>query len=218
MIADILKDEIPSVPSEGSIEMASRILQKEDITEIVVTEDGRFVYMLRELDLISSSGEKIQEITSAREGYFAYEEEHFLKSIQKMHVNDLSILPVVDTELKYLGALRKDDLLDYLCDQYTVSENESIIIIEQAMRDYSLAALSRIVEEEGGKVLGVFIGPSKFSSEKVWVSLTIQTGSLQKTVSSLERHEYDIIAHMSGEENETMMKERYESLMTFLNV
>ena len=62
MIADILKDEIPSVPSEGSIEMASRILQEEDITEIVVTEDGRFVYMLRELDLISSSGEKIQEI------------------------------------------------------------------------------------------------------------------------------------------------------------
>tara|TARA_Y100000385_G_C13109390_1_gene651394 strand:+ start:15154 stop:15810 length:657 start_codon:yes stop_codon:yes gene_type:complete len=218
MIAEILIEKIEGASSEEKVENVANILQNEDITEIVVLENGRYIHMLREIDIMSSLKNRISEITTEREGYFAYEEEHFLKSLHKMHVNDLSMLPVVDKNMTYLGALRKESVLDYLCEQYAVSESDSIIIIEQGIRDYSLATISRIVEEEGGKVLGVFIGTAKGSKEKIWVSLTIQTTSLNKTVASLERHEYQIIAHMSAEENQTIIKERYESLMTFLNV
>ena len=218
MIAEILKEEILSISSSASVKDVIELLNTEDISEAIVTDEGRYIYFIREIDILNSSKNQISEINLDREGYFAYEDEHFLKSIHKMHINDLSVLPVVDQNMMYVGALRKDSLLDYLCEQYIISENESIILLEQAMRDYSLATLSRIIESEGGRVLGVFIGASKYNNEKIWVSLTVQTTSLNKTVAALERHEYEVIAHMSGEENDSMIKERYESLMTFLNV
>ncbi len=218
MIADILKVDIPSISHTERVVNAMDILQNEDITEIVITEGGRYLYMLREIDLMNSLNTSIDKINAERGGHFVYEEEHFLKALQKLHSNDLTILPIVDKSMKYLGAVRKDDLLDYLCERYAVSNNESIIIIEQAIRDYSLAAISNIIEQEGGNVLSVFSAPARGSIQKLWVSLTIKTISIQKIVTALERYEYEIIAHMSGEEDGRMIKERFESLMTFLNV
>ena len=218
MIAELLKEELPHVAPQDKIAQAIDILQDEDISELIIAEEGQYLYMIREIDILSSLKETIGELNTAREGHFAFVEDHFLKALQKMHNNDLSILPVVDQEMKLKGALRKDDLLDYLCTGYVGTEQDSIIIIEQAMRDYSLATLSSIIEQEGGKVIGVFNAPVQGSNEKIWVSLTLNTLSLQQIISSLERHDFEIIAHMSGQENETMIKERYESLMTFLNV
>lgn len=218
MIAELLKSELPSVSTEANVAEALSILQNEEILEVVVTDNGRYQYMIREIDIISSAKEKISEIIGEREGHFTYKEEHFLKSLQKMHTNDLSILPVLDKEMEYIGVLRKEDLLDYLCEGLALAEQESIIIIEQAIRDYSLASLSNVIEQEGGKILGVFIAPANMSTEKIWVSLTLKTVAFQKIVSSLERYGYEIIAHISAEESETMIKERYESLMTFLNI
>jgi len=132
--------------------------------------------------------------------------------------NDLTIIPIIDKELNYKGAVRKDEILDFLSESYSISDKESVIILEHFARDYSLTEICNIIEQEGGKILGVLTSATPETSEKMWISLTIHTNMLQQTISSLERHEYNIVAHMSNEENETIIKERYESLMTFLNV
>ena len=54
MIAEILIEKIEGVSSEEKVENVANILQNEDITEIVVLENGRYIHMLREIDIMSS--------------------------------------------------------------------------------------------------------------------------------------------------------------------
>ena len=218
MIAEVLKDTVLDLSPNDDIQRAMDVLSQEEIAEVIITEEGRYLYMLRELDIISGIGETLNTVSAEREGHFVYQDDHILKAFKKTQDNDLSIIPVVDREMKYLGAIRKEEILDYLSDSYSISEKESVIIIEHLARDYSLANISSIIEQEGGKILGVLMSPTENQNERLWISLTIHTNSLQHIISSLERHEYEIVAQMSDEENETIVKERYESLMNFLNV
>jgi len=220
MIAELLKQDIECLSTSDSVNDATDFLSREEATEIILADEGRYLYMLRELDIMSCMDDNtsLGLVAGDREGYFVYQEDHILKAFQKTQDNDLSILPVVNREMKYLGALKKEDILDYLSDSYSITDKESVIIIEHLARDFSLTTICSVIEQEGGKILGVLTAPADDQPERIWISITIHTNTLQQIISSLERHEFEIVAHMSNEENETIIKERYESLMTFLNV
>jgi len=218
MIVEIIKEEIDILAPTDSIATAMDVISQEEISEVIVCDDSRYLYMIRELDIMSSDAKSLEDIAGGREGHFVYEQDHILKAFQKVQENDLTIIPIIDKELNYKGAVRKDEILDFLSESYSISDKESVIILEHFARDYSLTEICNIIEQEGGKILGVLTSATPETSEKMWISLTIHTNMLQQTISSLERHEYNIVAHMSNEENETIIKERYESLMTFLNV
>ena len=218
MIAELLLEDITSVEEKGTILDAITILDSQDISELAVTDNKTYIYLVRELDLMSSEEDMIADISVQREDHFVYEDDHFLQALIKMNNSDLSIIPVVSKDMKYRGAIRKSRLIDYMCDSYSLSGTGSIIILEQYLRDYSLTAVANIIEQEGGKIMGVFIVPAEKNSEKIWISFKLNAISINTIISSLERHEYVVVAQMSGDENKSLIKERYESLMNFLNV
>ena len=117
-----------------------------------------------------------------------------------------------------MGAITKRKIEDYICDSYSVGSEGSIIIIEQALRDYSLATIANATEQEGAKILGLFINPAENNLEKIWISIKLNTLESGRIISALERHGLDVIAQIDNEYKGDGIKERYESFMTFLNV
>jgi len=218
MIAELLREDVGSIEVDEPVSKAINILNRYDISELAVTDNNRYSYLLRELDVLSSGEKIIANISVEKEGYYVYEDDHFLHALIKMNTADLSIIPVISRDLEYKGVIRKSTLLDYFCDSYSLSGEGSIIIIEQNLRDYSLTSISNIIEQEGGKILGVITAPLERNTEKIWISLKLNTIAIGSIISSLERYEYVVVAQMSSDENENMIKERYESLMNFLNV
>ena len=67
--------------------------------------------------------------------------------------NQLTIIPVVDTDNNYIGMVSMEDVLNYFAKTGTFSEQGSIIVLEMHRRDYTLAEISRIVESEGAAIL-----------------------------------------------------------------
>lgn len=218
MIAELLREDIEAMDVNGNVSEAINLLNAQDVYELPITDGSRYVYLLRELDIMSSDAEKMSEVSADREGHYIFEDEHILQALIKVNAHDLSIIPVLNRELEYKGALRRSEILDYICNSHSLSGEGSIIILEQYYRDYSLTTLANIIEQEGGKVMGIFTSAIENDMEKLWVSLKLNTHDTAAIISSLERHEYEIVAQMNGGENESVMKERYESLMNFLNV
>ena len=143
--------------------------------------------------------------------------DHLYEAIKIIGERRLTALPVVNSEEQYLGVVTQEDLLSFFANMGSFAEPGSIIVIETGKRDYSLADISRIVESENAAILSTFITTSA-ESEQVDVTLKINRQKVDNILAALERYEYKIKASFQEIEYFDALKERYDALMTYLNV
>lgn len=143
---------------------------------------------------------------------------HIYEILRMMADFRLSSIPVVDKEDKYIGVITQEDLLNKLGNMGSFTVPGSIIVLEMNRRDYSLAKISSVIEQENAAVISTFI-TSDLKSSQAEVTLKVNKKDIARIVSSLERHDFLVKAsfHESDYLNESI-KERYESLMHYLNV
>lgn len=148
---------------------------------------------------------------------FCYENDHIFEVMSKMAESKLTVVPVVDESEKYMGLITQNDLMIYYANSFSFSEPGSIIVIETTRPNYSMAELSRIIEGEGAAVLTSFL-TNVPDSNTIMVTIKINRQEVQQIISSLNRFEYTVKASFSEEEYVDSLKERYDSLMSYLNV
>lgn len=142
---------------------------------------------------------------------------HLFEIMGKMAEFQLTTIPVLGPDDEYMGAITQESLILFYAETFSFKEPGSIIVLEMPKRDYSLAEISRIIEAEGVAILISFL-TSDNESQKVFVTLKINTQDVQHTIATLQRHEYQIRASFSEEAYFESLKERYDSLMAYLNV
>lgn len=142
---------------------------------------------------------------------------HLFEIMAKMAEYQLTTIPVLGEDDEYMGAITQEALILFYAETFSFKEPGSILVLEMHKRDYSLAEISRIVEAEGVVILISFLTSDK-DSQKVLITLKINTQDAQPTIAALQRHEYNIRASFSEEAYFEDLKERYDSLMAYLNV
>ena len=148
---------------------------------------------------------------------YANIEDHMFEVMSVMAENNLSIVPVIDNDGNYKGLITQDDLIQFYANSFSFSEKGSIIVIKTNKRDYSLAELSRIIEMENASILTSFL-TSNTETNEILVTLKLSIQDIQHVLAALKRYEYTIKATFSEVEYMDTLKERYDSLMHFLNV
>ena len=93
----------------------------------------------------------------------------------------------------------------------------SIIILETNKRQYSLAEISRIIESEDASILSSFL-TSEDESTNVTVTIKVNRQDISRIISALERYDYHVKGKFSEQEYFDELKDRYDALMTYLNV
>jgi len=142
---------------------------------------------------------------------------HLFEIMSKMAEYHLTTIPVLGRDDEYMGAITQESLILFYAETFSFKEPGSILVLEMPKRDYSLAEISRIIEAEGVAILISFLTSDK-DSQMVFVTLKINTQDAQHTIATLQRHEYHIRASFSEEAYFDGLKERYDSLMAYLNV
>jgi len=150
---------------------------------------------------------------------YVKDSDHLYDILKILSEYKLTVVPVVDSESNYKGLISQDDLVRYFANTGSFTEPGSIIVLEMNRRDYSLAEISRIVEEESAAILSTFI-TSNLDSERIDVTVKInrQDLSLQRIIASFERYDYNIKASFQEADYFDGLQERYDSLMNYLNV
>ncbi|MGB1216524.1 MAG: CBS domain-containing protein [Saprospiraceae bacterium] len=143
---------------------------------------------------------------------------HLYEILRLMADFRLTSIPVVSKEDRYLGLITQEDLISKLGNMGSFTLPGSIIVLKMHRRDYSLARISSIIEQENAAVISTFI-TSDLQSNQAEVTLKVNKKDISRIVASLERFDFNVKAsfHESEFINESI-KERYESLMMYLNV
>ncbi len=143
--------------------------------------------------------------------------DHIYEVMRQLAQGDLSVIPVVDDENNYLGVVTQEDLLNYFATTFSFTEPGSIIVLELNKRDYSMAEIARIVESEGAVILSTFI-TSRPDSLKMEVTIKVNRQNIQSIIATFQRFDYLIKASFNEVEYMDSLKDRYDSLMSYLNV
>jgi CBS domain-containing protein len=219
MIArDILDNHIASLKTSSSGEDALHIMSEAMIRHLPIVNEEQLLGTLSEDDILDHDiMEPIGSYGLTLEKAFVQEDDHIFEIIQVLANNNLTAIPVVDKQLNYLGTITQHGLIRYFANSYSFKDPGSILVLRMADRDYSLAEVARLVEMDNARILSTFITEGK-EEGTILLTLKLNTQNLTTILATLRRFNYDIYSSFTELEYLDALKERYDALMSYLNV
>jgi CBS domain-containing protein len=218
--ANLLSNELVPLRTSDTGEEALTIMSDFHVQHLPIVNNEQLLGLLSEDDILEHDiSEPVGSYSLALKFPHVQGEDHIYEIMSLMAEFHLTVIPVVDSESNYLGMITLDDLLQYFAHIGSFTEPGSIIVLEMHRQDYSLAEIARIVESENAAVLSAFIS-SELSNDTARIDVTVKVNSqhIHSILATFERFDYHVKASFSERDYSEALKERYDSLMTYLNV
>ncbi len=144
--------------------------------------------------------------------------DHFYNALRLMVENKLSVVPVVDEKNFYLGSITGEDVIEASAGTLSVKNPGGVIILHVSESDYSFSEISRLVESNEIKILSAGIS-ALAGSNMLKITLKLNKINIEPVIQTFNRFGYEINAYFGeNEKNEELLRDRYDSLMHYLNL
>lgn len=211
--------DIPALHTEQTGKDAFHALNDHHVKHLPVVEGRRLVGILSEEDIFNHKlYEPIGEYDFSMLRRFAVRgKDHVFEVMRTMGENRLTVIPVVDEQGSYQGLITLSDLLRFFAGAASFTEPGGVLVLEMSRRDYSLNAIARIIEGENTRILSTFV-TSGSDSDTLELTIKVNSQDLSRIIAALQRYEYDVKETFAEGEYGDALRERYDSLMSYLNV
>lgn len=211
--------DIPALSTEQTGKDAFHALNDHHVRHLPVVEGQRLVGIISEEDIFNHKlYEPIREYDFSMMRRFAVRNtDHVFEVMRVMGENRLTVIPVVDEHGNYLGLITLSDLLRFFANSASFTEPGGVLVLEMSRRDYALATIARIIEDENAKILSTFV-TSVPDAEVVELTIKVNRQDLSRVVAALQRYEYDVKETFAEVDYADSLQERYDSLMSYLSV
>jgi len=189
------------------------------VKHLPIVNNKQLLGLIAEEDLLNNDApdDPIGSLELSLERPFVVEDEHIYEVIKLIQQKKLTLIPVVDHQTKYLGAVTLSGIISFLAQASSISEPGSVIVLEMNKSDYSLSEIARLVEAENISILSSFI-TSAPSSTMLELTLKLSTSEITRLIPTFNRFGYTLKG--SFQENDYMddLKDNYDSLLNYLNI
>jgi CBS domain-containing protein len=149
------------------------------------------------------------------ESVFVTADTHVFDAAHRMLAHGLSVMPVAGADGRYLGLVVRPALFGQLAHMLATEEPGAIVVLEGRRRDFSLAQLAHLIEQNDVRILSV-------SSEDdpgaglVRVTLKLNVTDTARVRHLMEHHGYRIVALF--DEADTDLQGRVDAFLRYLEV
>lgn len=178
-----------------------------------------FLGLISEFDIydFDNLDEAVGNHTLSLKQTFVYDHQHIYDVMRLVFEHKLSLVPVVDEHDNYLGSITLLSLLAYFAGSLSVYEPGGVVVLDMSSNDYSLSEIAGIVESNDAKILSLFVH-AQADSTRMEVLLKLNKMELGGVLQTFERYNYNIKAIYSEQDDQDDLRERYDSLMNYLNI
>lgn len=217
MIArDIISSDYTQLRSTDTVEFALDLIRESEMNALPVLEEGSFIGYCSMKDLIDKEGtEQLKDIDLENDGPVLKETDDYLSVLQKFANSGRNQLSVQNGAVFY-GTVTFESLSKALMKTYTSTHEGGVLVLHVDPRDYSLSMISRIVEAEDAKIIGLWT--EKVSNHgKLVIFMKLNTVYVDTISSVLEQNGFNVMYRL-GVQSSELLSERYESLMRYLDL
>lgn len=221
MIArQLISETLPLLKCSDTGQKAINIMESFHISHLPMVRDNEYLGLISDKDIydlemeMCQLGEKISSISCP----FVRADQHIFEVIQSILDLRVSVMPVLDENDVYIGAITIDDLSKELINLVAVNEPGAVIVLEISPINYSLSQIAQIIESNDAKILSMYTRNPENSME-LDVTLKINITEVSSIIQTFIRFNYTIKAvYMDNSMLKDMYSERYEMFMKYLNL
>ena len=221
MIAEELVNEmIPALSMKDIAEKAILWMGELRTNFLPVIEKGFFKGFVSE-DIIFENNDlekEIKEIKLIAENCYVNKKQHYYDVIRLIKENHIDLVAVIDDDQNYLGVVTIEDIINALSESSAIQNPGAIIILSINKIDYSLAEVTRLVEENNAKVLSSYVKSDPQDSNKLLLTLKINILESTRIIATLERFGYNIIAQFLESDEKESHQDRLNLLLKYIDI
>jgi CBS domain-containing protein len=215
---ELISKVVPPLKPTDEAARALAWMDEFKVSHLPVVDGTEYLGLISEDNILDGQQD---DTVAASQSVFAdayvSESQHIYNVIRKLASTDLSVIAVVDSEGKYLGCITLSDLVTKFEELAVVNQAGGIIVVGMNKGDYSLAQVAHVVESNNARILSSYIF-ERPETGKLELTLKVNREELGAIIQSLERYDYEVIAHFQESAHLEDLKGRYDELMRFINI
>jgi len=216
---DLISNDIPPLRPADTVARALDWMEEFKVSHLPVVQERRLVGMVKDSALVDRNDAKatVEMLMDRVEVPFVRGGQHVYDVMKLLVERGLTVVPVLDMNGNYLGAINEHMALRRLAEVTNVREPGSVVVLELNHNDYSLQEIARIVEGNDARVLSVYCHTLP-DSARLEVTLKINREDISDILQSFERYEYFVKSTYQGSRFHDDLRGRYDELMRFINL
>jgi acetoin utilization protein AcuB len=219
LAVELIADVIPPVHTSDTVQKVVDRMIEFRIRHLPIVNEEQFLGLLAEDDLVTESDYQtpIGSLALSLVNPYVLEDQHIYDVIRMFYERKLTVIPVLDAKKNYLGLISINSLTEYFAGLTSVEQPGGIIVLEINNKNNSLAHMSQIVESDNAQILSSYVRTYP-DSTRMEVTLKINKQDISNIIATFLRYEYDIKATFNHSGDNDNSKDRYDSLMNYLNL
>ena len=217
---DLISELIPPLKPSDTGADGLRWMDVFRVSHLPIVTGGDYLGLISDADILdrNMSDESVGEHAGTPLSPFVYDYQHLYEVVALASRLDLTAIPVLTDEHRYLGTISSRQLLQSFSDMAAVKQPGGILVLEINANDYSLSRIAGIVEENDARILSCYV-TSPPDSVKMEITLKINRTDLTSIIQTFLRYDYRIKAsYQSRNRNEDVLRSNYDQFMLYLNV
>lgn len=216
---DLISSSIPPLSPTDRVYQALQLMTDYHLSQLPVISEDRYLGLVTEDQLLNVENDQDSLETIEREfsRLSINGSLHFSEAVKMMNEFSLNVLPVVDFEGLWLGAIAASDLLKFVGKMYGTEEPGGIIVLELEKREFSFSEISKLVETNDASITQL---NTVFDNNLgvLFVTLKINKFEISDIISTFQRYDYSVKYYFGEEAYENELKSNYDHLMNYLNI
>ena len=221
MIAEeLINHMIPPLKSKDTAKKARLWMEELRCNQLPVVEDEKFLGLISE-DIIleaNDSEKTIAEFDLTAKRCVVYGSSHFYDVIKIASDNSVQMVGVLDAQEKYVGVITVQDTITSFAQSAAIQIPGGILVLSMNQIDYSLSAISRLIEENNAKILSSSVKEDELDPSKLKLTLKVNRLDLSPIVATLERFGYKLIARYQETKVLDEEKGKIDMLLKYLDI
>ncbi|GAB1454593.1 acetoin utilization AcuB family protein [Draconibacterium sp.] len=221
MLAEnLISDSLTSINSAEKGKKALNLMDVYRVSHIPVVDNSKYLglvsdKLIYDLNILEVPIEtQIDKLNTSH----VHKEQHIFEIAILMYKLKLSVLPVLDADHFYLGAITLYDLARRFAKLFALKEIGGVIILAMNEINYSLAEISQIVESNGVKILSSFTD-KKHGTNEMDVILKLNKEDLSPLIQAFMRYDYNVKAvYLDQSELKDLYQDRFDLFMKYMNI
>ena len=214
----LLSPVVPALLPTDTVARALDMMTDSKLSMLPVVLDENYLGIVKEDDLLEwdDQSDTVEQTMSIAYKPAIMMSAHPTEALRIMSQLHLDLLPVLNMEQRYKGAIDKSSMLQYMAETSSFDAPGGIVVLEIKPHNYSLYEIARLFENEDVMILNAQLTTTADGT----MELTLKTNrtALEAVTSSLERHEYKVKEVYGDQKSMEDVMEKYNLLMNYLNM
>lgn len=221
MIAEeLINHMLPPLKVTDEASKAIAWMEEFRCSQLPVVDNEKFLGFISEEIILEQNdlNKSIHQFELMGESCRVNSDAHFYEVLKTASDHKSQMVGVMNDLMQYSGVITVADIMVSFAQTAAVQMPGSILVLSMDLMDYSLAELSRLVEENNAKIISSTMAEDPLDKGKIKLTIKINQDDLSRITATLDRFGYRIIASYQTAPAEDPNKDRLDMFMRYLNI